>query len=147
MRDLISNIKTNYHWAKTVSADETPAAGIDLQGFYSALVQVAVGTVTNAAPGVGWTLHLQHSDDNSTFTDVLADDVIMDHGANDTTLGASGKFATVDDVTGDDAVFTVGYLMTKRYVRVLAVAVGVPGATPIAAVVASGNAALKPVND
>lgn len=147
MRDLISNLKNTLNWAAVVNADEIPTNGIDLQGFFAAEVLAAIGTVTNAAPTVGWTFHLEHSDDDVTYTPVTDIDVLLDHGKNDGALGTDGLFATVDGEDADDTVYSVGYAMSKRYVRTVAKAVNTPGDTPIATVVVAGSPALAPVDD
>lgn len=92
--------------ARTASANGT---GVDLQGFESATVLFSTGAITDGTH----TPKLQESDDNSTFTDVAAADLI-------------GSFSAVTSASGGNAVQEVGYKGTKRYIRV---AVTVSGAT------------------
>lgn len=148
MKDLISNVKTVLHFAKTLSATETPASGVDLAGFDSALIQCSIGTVTNIAnsPQPSWTFKLQESDDNAAFTDVAEADCLLDAGSNDGAV-ASGVFATIDAAAEDDAVYTIGYRGTKRYARVVATAANTPGATPVAVTFALGHPDLAPAAD
>lgn len=147
MRDLISNLKSVLHFASTLTATNAPSTGVDLKGFKGALIQCAIGTVTNiaASPQPSWTFALQESDDNSAFTDVATADVILSNGKNDGAI-ASGVFATIDAAAEDDAVYTIGYVGSKRYIKVNATAAATPGATPISVVMTLG-ANLIPVDD
>lgn len=148
-RDLISNVKTVKQLAGTYSTTQTPSTGVDTRGFDSVLVQCAIGTMTNVggSPNESWTFALQHSDtSNSDFANVSSDDVILDSGNNAGSI-SSGVFATIDAASEDDAVYTVGYIGSKRYLRVVATAANTPGATAIAVLYALGNPALAPASD
>lgn len=149
MRDLISNVKTVPHFTKTLSATETPTNGVDISGFGSVLVQVAIGTITNIAnsPKPSWNFALQESDTiNADFAAVGSDDVILANGRNNGSI-SSGIFATVDAAAEDDTTYTVGYIGSKRYLRVVATAANTPGATPISINFVLGNPSLAPVSD
>lgn len=137
LRDKLSHAKHEYHWAKTVSATETPSNGVDLKGFSSATVLVSVGAMTNSGSTdlETWSFSLQESDSESSgFANVDEDDFLLDYGTNDGSV-SSGVFATVDDdedELDDEQNLTVGYIGTKRYIRVVATAANTPGDTPIA---------------
>jgi hypothetical protein len=137
LKDRLSQAKNEKHFCKTVTATETPSTGVDLKGFSAATVICTVGAVTNIAnsPQPSWKLSLEESDSASTgFTSVDDDDALTTYGNNDGSL-SSGIFATIDAADEDDAVYTVGYIGTKRYIRVVATAANTPGATPISVVV------------
>lgn len=91
--------------ARTASANGT---GVDLQGFESAMVVIETGTVTDGTH----TIDIQESDDNTTFTSVANADL-------------QGTEPVINNTQGSK-VFKVGYIGSKRYIRV---AVTVSGAT------------------
>lgn len=133
LRDKLSHAKHELHFADTLSSTNDPD-GVDLQGFTSATVICSIGAITNVtnSPQPSWTLKLQESDSASSgFSDVDEDDMLVDYGNNDGSV-TSGVFATVDDAGEDDANYTVGYIGTKQYIRVVATAANTPGNTPIA---------------
>ncbi|HEX9768424.1 MAG TPA: hypothetical protein VGA50_04535 [Kiloniellales bacterium] len=149
LRDLISNVKTVYHWTKTVTATETPSTGISRKGFGSVLIQAAIGAVTNIAnsPQPSWTLKLEHSAAASSgYAAVAAADVILANGKNDGSITA-GVYATIDAAAEDDSIYTIGYIGAKEFLRVVATAANTPGATPIAVIFTLGLPALAPADD
>lgn len=75
----------------------------DLQGYQSATVEINAGTWTDGTH----VFEVQESDDDSTFTAVADGDLI-------------GSEPTIDAATEDETVHTIGYIGTKRYVRVVA---------------------------
>ncbi|ASQ10647.1 hypothetical protein [Sinorhizobium meliloti] len=83
--------------ARTASAN---GAGVDLRGYNSALVQVVAGVWTDGTH----TPKLQESDDDSTYTDVAAADLL-------------GSFTVIDGADDDAQTFKVGYKGNKRYIR------------------------------
>lgn len=108
MKDLYNNLAPVVSLspaARTASADGT---GVDLQGYEGALVLVTTGTITDGTH----TVELQESDDNSTFSAVADADLQGDEPA----IGAAN----------DNTSYKLGYLGSKRYLRV---AVTVAGAT------------------
>lgn len=139
-RSLTDRLGHLVHWTKTVTATETPSAGVDLLGAVRAEVIVGIGTVTNIAnsPQPSWTFTLQHSDAaGSGFAAVGDTDVAIPTGQD---AISSGLFATVNAADEDDAVFRIGYIGNKRYIRVVATAANTPGATPISVIVATEKA-------
>lgn len=149
MRDLISNVKTVLHYAKTLTATETPSTGISVKGFNTVLVCCAIGAVTNAAnsPQPVWTFKLQESDtSNANFSNVASTDVILENGRNNGSI-VDGVFATVDAAAEDELAYTVEYTGTKQYLRVVATATNTPGATPISVTLHLGHPSLAPVSD
>lgn len=144
--DMKHNIKVVPVFAPAVlDADNTPAA-IDLSGYGSATILTHVGiggitfTTTNKVE-----YKLTHSDDNSTYTAVEADDVLMPYGE---TLGSNGIFRslTAAKAAADTEVHAVGYRGKKRYLKVLADFGGTHSSgTPMAASVILGHPRNRPV--
>ena len=143
MKDLKNNIGVVQSIApKSPTSDET-GTGVDLQGFESATLVIDAGiegitlSTTNKIE-----IELEHSDDNSTFTDVTASaDVI---GA---TPDSSGVVATFDANTEIPAVATVGYIGGKRYIRAIANFSGTHGSgTPLSVSVIKSHARKNPVS-
>jgi len=96
-------------------------AYVDLQGYEGALVIVTAGAIADGS-GVAtlYTFELKESDDHVTFTAVAATDL----------LGTEPSFEAVTGATHEENVSkSVGYIGTKRYLRIDLVAVpSTPGA-------------------
>ena len=143
MQDLKNNIGVVQSLAPAARDADANGTGVDLQGFESATVVIDMG-----AEGITLSstnkieIELEHSDDNSTFTDVTSSaDVI---GA---TPDSSGVVATFDANTEIPAVATVGYIGGKRYIRAVANFSGTHGtATPMSVSVIKGHARKNPVS-
>lgn len=130
-RSLTDRVTAARHINAAATTTQTPSTGVDLQDLASAEVVVDIGTITNIAssPVPSWSFALQHSDAaGSGFAAVDAADAVLPDGV---ALGASGVFATVNTAALDDAIYRVGYVGSKRYIRVVATAADTPGATPI----------------
>ncbi|AWB50346.1 hypothetical protein HYN69_10610 [Gemmobacter aquarius] len=98
MRDLYSSVATRLALAPASLAATTNGLSVDLFGMKSAAVFVAVGAITGAA---AFSVKLQESSDNSTWTDVPAAFVQSDAPA---VLAASFSYR-------------LGYIGGKRYIR------------------------------
>lgn len=153
-REFHSDIKAVQHLsAAEYSATQTPTNGVDLQGFDAAEFVISIGTMTNVggSPTESWEFKLQESDSvSSGFTDVTDDAKVIVGSAQSPVTNpddTSGVFLTVDEASEDDAVYRVGYVGNKRYVRVVSTANNTPGNTPISIVARLGHAAQKPVQD
>jgi hypothetical protein len=86
--------------ARNASANGT---GVDLSGYHAATAEVSIGALTDGTH----TPKLQESSDNSTFTDVVAADLI-------------GSF-----VAGTaNTIQRVGYIGSLRYIRVVMTVAG-----------------------
>lgn len=102
-----------------LTADNTPTA-IDTLGFRAATVVTNVG-----AGGITFSttnkieFKLTHSDDNSTYDAVEADDVIMPYGE---TLAAGGIIRSLiaAKAAADTEAHAVGYVGKRRYLKLLA---------------------------
>ena len=146
-KDLISNVKTVYQWGGVKTATVTPATGQDLKGYTRNLFICSLGAIANIAnsPVPSWTFALEDSADNSIFADCETADVILNYGRNDDAI-SSGVFATIDAAAEDDNAYTILYIGSQRYVRVVATAANTPGNTAIT-VVAVLEAEQLPVDD
>lgn len=156
LRDKVSHFKHELLFAKTLdgTSKEEPANGVDLKGYSAATVVCSVGSMTNTgnSPDVEkWELSLEESDSESSgFSAVDEDDMLLDYGTNDGSV-TSGVFATIDDEEdgglADNQNFVVGYIGTKRYIRVVAdPSSDSPGDTPIAVTVIK-EALQKPASE
>ena len=102
-----------------------PAGGSD--SFTSAMFVVFTGTITDGTH----TFTCQESDDNSTFTAVAAGEL----------QGTSPVVAAADD----DAVYAVGYMGSKRYLRLSVVSAGTTTGGIFGGLVVLGDPGSKPV--
>lgn len=127
MKDTFSNFKAVQAIVPAVKAAAADGDAIDMQGFNSALIVVNAGAVAGDGE---FSVKLQESDTTTSgdFTDVAA---IDQHG-------------TAPAVIAANSVVKLGYVGSKRYVRV---AVTKAGGTSIAlgAVAILGHAAVSPV--
>ena len=115
MRDLHNNLSVVRVLDAVLTAPTVDVDGdtdVDLQGYNGCEMVVVVGASGDTLSGsVYVSLELEESDDDSTYTDVADADML---GA---TGGGSGQFALINDPAEDDAVYTVGYIGDKRYLR------------------------------
>ena len=113
-RKLSEEIKFTTILAATaaVSADND-GTGLDTLLYDSNGFVVQIGTDSALDGSNYWSMELEESDDNSTFTDVADADMYTATGSG------SGQFALCDATSEDAAHFTVWYRGTKRYIRVV----------------------------
>jgi len=141
MKDLSNSISPAVSIISAVRTAAVNGGGVDLQGYESATVLVDVGAEGDTLSGsIYFEVSLEHSDDNSTYTDAVQADII------DGTIAAGGIFLKLDGTAGGNpdttgAIFRVGYVGGKRYVRVVLAKTGThSNGTPIGAMVVKGNA-------
>ena len=141
MRDLSNNISPAVSIISAVRTAAVNGSGVDLQGYESATAMVIVGAEGDTlSSSVHFEVSLEHSDDNSTFTDVAQADII------DGTISSGGIFLKLDGTAGGNpdtsgGIFRVGYVGGKRYVRVVLAKTGThSNGTPIGAMVVRGHA-------
>jgi len=141
MKDLSNNISPVVSIINAVKTAAGNGTGVDLQGYESATVLVDVGAEGDTLSGsVYFEVSLEHSDDNSTYTDCAQADII------DGTIAAGGIFLKLDGTTGGNpdtagGIFRVGYVGGKRYVRVVLAKTGThSNGTPLGAMVVKGHA-------
>lgn len=123
-----------------VSADNTPAA-FDLQGYGACTIFLCVGiggitfSSTNKIEFV-----LTHSDDDVTYTAVTDDDIVGVTGI------VTGIVKSLVVAHAAAAVYPIGYVGGKRYLKLLADFSGTHGTgTPLALLMLKGEPELKPV--
>lgn len=110
MRDMLNN-KQVIKLADVTLSGETPGATAlaDIKGFDAVTFSVETGTVTDAGTASGFTLTLQHSDttDADDFEDVSSDDVV----------GSTTELTVTSDDDDDTLIGGIGYVGSKRYLR------------------------------
>ena len=141
MRDLSNNINPAVSIINAVKTAAGNGTGVDLQGYESATILVDVGAEGDTlSSSVYFEISLEHSDDDSTYTDCAQADII------DGTISSGGIWLKLDGSTGGDpdssgGIFRVGYVGGKRYVRVVLAKTGThSNGTPIGAMVVRGHA-------
>ena len=141
MKDLSNNISPAISIIPAVRTAAVNGSGVDLQGYESATAVVFVGAEGDTlSSSVHFEVSLEHSDDNSTFTDVAQADIV------DGTISSAGIFLKMDgsaggnpDTTGE--IHRVGYVGGKRYVRVVLAKTGTHSTgTPVGAMIVKGHA-------
>lgn len=132
LRDLFNSLDLRRVISPAVVSDNTAAVGqvIDMINFGSVVFCIATGTLADA--DATFTTLLEESSDNSTFATVAAADLIG------TAALASFTF------TNDDAVRKLGYIGSKRYVRLTITPAANTGSAPIGAVAILGHARNQP---
>jgi hypothetical protein len=143
MRDIHSGIAViSAIGAALLTADATSAA-IDLQGFDSAEIVLAIGIggiTFDAANKIEF--KLTESDDDLTYTAITDDDVL---GVRNT---SNGIIKALTSAHAAASVHRFGYIGGKRYLKIAADFSGTHGTgTPIAAMVLQGKPSRQPVAD
>ncbi|MGO6999008.1 hypothetical protein [Rhizobium leguminosarum] len=141
MKDLHSKLTiVNAIGAAVLAADNTPAA-IDLQGYDSAEIVLAIGIggitfdATNKVE-----FKLTESDDDVTYNAVAIEDML---GLS--SVGAGGIIKSLIAAQAAATVSRFGYKGGKRYLKLLADFSGTHGTgTPISALVIKGNGFSNP---
>jgi hypothetical protein len=143
MRDLASKLAHVVVIAPaTYAADTTPAA-IDLQGYDSAAIALAIGVGGITFDGTNKIeFVLTHADDDGTgnpgaFANVAAADI---NGAGAPAVVTNGIVKSLVAAHAAADVTEIGYIGGKRYVKLLADFSGTHGTgTPISAIMAKGH--------
>jgi hypothetical protein len=136
MRDLYHNVAVTQVLNPVTSSTTKTSSTIDLQGFNSADVIFAIGASGDTLSGsLFWTLKLQHSDDDSVYTDTALADL------NNTALTV-----VVNSSSLDKTAYGFGYQGGKRYLKGIATPTGThTNGTPIGIFALRDAAAYKPV--
>lgn len=141
MKDLSNNIVPVMSIIPAVKTAAANGVGVDLQGYESCLAVVNVGAEGDTlAANLNFQISLQHSDDNSTYTDVVQADII------DGTIAADGNWLILDGTAGGNpdtagSIHQVGYVGGKRYVRLVIDKTGTHSTgTSISGIILKGNA-------
>jgi len=148
MQDLSNNIglgNSIINGVKTAAANGT---GIDLQGFEEATAVVSVGAEGDTLSGsVYFEVSLEHSDDDSTYTDCVQADIVNG------TIAAGGIWLKLDGTTDGDpgtagGQWQVGYVGGKRYVRLVLAKTGTHSTgTPISGLIVKSRPRSAPVSN
>ena len=141
MKDMSNNIATAVSLVSAVRTGAGNGTGVDLQGYESATLIADVGAEGITLNGTNYfELSLEHSDDNSTFSDVAQADIV------DGTISSGGIWLKLDGTAGGNPdtageIYRVGYVGGKRYIRgVIAIGGSHSTGTPIGMFVIKGNA-------
>jgi hypothetical protein len=136
MRDLYHTTLVTQFLNPAVATSTKTSTSIDLQGFNALNVVFALGQAGDTlSSSLYWTLTLQHSDDNSTFTAVATTD--CNAGVNSIVVNAT---------TLDKTSYCIGYIGGKRYLQGVATPTGThTNGTPIGIIGLRGCAAYRPV--
>jgi len=136
MQDLTHNIVVSNSIINAVKTAGANGTGVDLKGFEEATAIVDVGAEGDTLSGsVYFEISLEHSDDDSTYTDCVQADIING------TIAAGGIWLKLDGTTGGDPDTTggnwqIGYVGGKRYLRLVLAKTGTHSTgTPIAGVI------------
>ena len=136
MQDLSNNIEIGNSIINAVKTAGANGTGIDLQGFEEATAVVSVGAEGDTLSGsIYFEVSLEHSDDDTTYTDCVQADVVNG------TIAAGGIWLKLDGTTGGDPDSTgdqwqLGYVGGKRYVRLVLAKTGThSNGTPISGMI------------
>ena len=128
--------------SKTADVNGT---GVDLKGFSSAAVIVNCGAAEDTfSSTVKTNLQIEHSDDDSTYTDCVQADIING------TIAAGGIWLKLDGTTDGDpgtagAQYQIGYVGGKRYLRLVLAKTGThSNGTPISGVIVKSRPRVAP---
>jgi hypothetical protein len=141
MRDFINRIQVKKAITPVVVTDNTAQVSsiIDRLGYESAAFIIALGTLSDADTTA---VVLLEEGDNSALSDAAAvadADMISQSTSTTPELAAGFQF---DD---DTEVRKIGYIGTKRYLRLTVTPSANTGNIPIAAVALLANATMQPV--
>ncbi len=136
MRDIYHNILVSQILSPVVSSTTKTSTAVDLQGYNGANVIFSIGLAADTLSGsVYWTLKLQHSDDDSSYSDATLADL------NNSALTVVVNSSSLDRVT-----YSFGYQGTKRYLKAVATPTGThTNGTPIGIIAMRAVAGYSPV--
>ena len=143
--DLANNTAVALSYKPTVTTAAANGTGVDLQGYKSATLVAYIGAEGDTlSSSVYFEISLEHSDDNSDWSDCAQADI------TNGTIAAGGIWLKVDgtgtagtsgnpDSTG--TVTQVGYIGGKRYIRGVIAKTGThSNGTPLGAMIVRGHA-------
>jgi len=136
-----------------ITATNTPAAGVDTQGFDAATAIIGVGVVANIAnsPQPSWAFHAEESDSSGSGFTAITDSAQIAIAASASPVAApdssTGVFLTIDAAAEDATNYHVGIVSSKRYLRIVATAANTPGSTPYSVVMVLEAASSTPVSN
>jgi hypothetical protein len=105
MRDIVTDRKMDLSLVPATRTADANGTGVSVEGFEGVVVGFAFGASGDVLSGTVFVEGVvQESNDNSTYTDVAAADLI-------------GTEPMVDAAADASKVYRVGYLGSKKYVR------------------------------
>ncbi|MBY0407041.1 MAG: hypothetical protein K2Q01_05065 [Rickettsiales bacterium] len=136
MKDLYNNVLVTQVFNPANSTTTRTSSAIDLQGFNSLSVVVCMGQTGDTLSGsIFWTLKLTHSNDDVSYTDVPASEIL-----------SGVATAVINSNSLDETAYSFGYCGTRRYVKAVATPSGThTTGTPIGMVALRGHPAYAPV--
>lgn len=143
MRDIISNLQIKRAISPVSVSDNTAQVSqiIDTQGYDSLAFLIAIGSVADA--DVTFTVLVEHGDAaNLSDAAAVADADLVRQDPTSTTAPEAQAGFQFDD---DNEVRKIGYIGSKRYVRLTITPANNASAALLAAVAVQGNAEHKPV--
>jgi len=145
MQDLTHNIVVGNSIINAVKTAAANGTGIDLKGFEEATAIVSVGAEGDTLSGsVYFEISLEHSDDDSTYTDVTQSEIVNG------TIAAGGIWLKLDGTTDGDpgtagGQWQLGYVGGKRYVRLVLAKTGThSNGTPISGMIVKSRPRVAP---
>jgi len=113
MRDISNRTVAVATQVPAVVTADANGTTVDLQGFNSAMVVVNTGAEGDTlSSSVKFDFILQHSDDDSTWTDVTSSTDVTEGSVD-----SSGIFLTLDANAETPQCSQIGYIGGKRYIR------------------------------
>ncbi len=132
IRDLVSGLGPSTSINAQAVTATLNGTGVDLRGFDSAMVLIDAGLAGGTSPS--FTVVVQESDDDATYTAVAAGD-----------LQGGGQLTAIT-TANDQAIYKRGYIGAKRYLRVAVTAVsGTSPTLPLSASIVRGHPHGQPV--
>ena len=145
MQDLTNNIVVSNSIINDVKSTGANGTTVDLKGFEEATAIVDVGAEGDTLSGsIYFEVSLQHSDDDSTWTNLVQADIVNG------TIAAGGIWLKLDGTTDGDPGTTggdwqVGYVGGKRYLRLVLAKTGThSNGTPISGVIVKSRPRVAP---
>lgn len=141
MRDMTSNIMAKRAISPVSVSDTTAQVSqiIDRQGFRSLVFLIALGSIADA--DATFTVLVEHGD-AANLSDAAA---VPDSGLLSQTSGVAPETAAAFQFDDDNEVRKIGYVGSKRYVRLTITPVGNASAALLAAVALLGHPESAPV--
>lgn len=136
MKDLYNNVKVTQVYDPALKTASITSNTIDMQGYNSLVAIATIGATGDTLSGsVYWTVSIEESDDDSTYTEVAAAD--LHNGVNN---------VVIDDNSEDQIPVKYGYKGSKRYLRVKVTKTGThTNGTPMGVIALRSHAADLPV--
>lgn len=134
-RDIHNNIDVVEVLGAATQDDDVTSSAIDMQGYEAAELVLSIGAGGITFNGTNKIeFKLTHSDDDSTYSAVDADDI---DGLS--SVGTGGIIKSLTSAHASSAVYHYGYIGGKRYLKLQADFGGTHGTgTPMAAVLIKG---------